>query len=192
MGFVSPLSTTIVAPATSVINYGLHNTNAKLANFIVTVPILVRQGPGQYALDFTYDCLAYVVGVLILGPASEVFGRRPVLSISNWTLAIFEVCCAVAPDVGFLVAIRFLGGIGGAGCLTLIGALCADLFVVQESGAAGAISGLGIIFDPQSDRFWEHSLRKDWVGDEYSGSWPLQVSPCPPSWISVAMSPMRP
>lgn len=99
-------------------------------------------------LDSADNRLAYVVGALILGPASEVFGRRPVLSLSNWTLAIFQICCAVAPDTGSLVAFRFLGGIGGAGCLTLIGGLCADLFVVHERGTAGAVSGLGIIFGP--------------------------------------------
>lgn len=40
MGFLSPLSTTIVAPATASIDAGLHNTNAELSNFVVTIPIL--------------------------------------------------------------------------------------------------------------------------------------------------------
>lgn len=54
----------------------------------------------------------------------------------------------MAPNLGALVAFRFLAGIGGAGCLTINGGLIADLFVPEERGGANSMVAIGVIFGP--------------------------------------------
>ncbi|PYI06092.1 MFS general substrate transporter [Aspergillus sclerotiicarbonarius CBS 121057] len=71
--FISSLATTIVAPAASYINADLHNSSSILSTFVTSVYLL-----------------GYVVGPLILGPASEVWGRRPVMSAANWSFVVWQ------------------------------------------------------------------------------------------------------
>ncbi|KAJ5209428.1 MFS general substrate transporter [Penicillium cf. viridicatum] len=128
---ISPLATTIVAPAASYIDADLHNSSSILSSFVTSVYLL-----------------GYVVGPLLLGPASEIWGRRPVMSISNWSFVVWQIGCAQAPSIGALIAFRFLAGIGGAGCMTLNGGVVADLFIPEKRGGANAIAVLGVIFGP--------------------------------------------
>lgn len=83
-----------------------------------------------------------------MGPASEIWGRRPVMSVANWSFVVWQVCCAESPSIGALIGFRFLAGIGGSGCMTLNGGVVADLFVPEERGGANAIAALGVIFGP--------------------------------------------
>ncbi|RAH66572.1 MFS transporter [Aspergillus aculeatinus CBS 121060] len=129
--FISPLATTIVAPAASYIDADLDNSSAILSSFVTSIYLL-----------------GYVVGPLLLGPASEIWGRRPVMSAANWSFVVWQVCCARAPTIGALIGFRFLAGIGGAGCMTLNGGVVADLFVPEERGGANAIAAVGVIFGP--------------------------------------------
>ena len=53
---------------------------------------------------------AVAVGLLVWGPLSDSFGRRPILFFG---LALFEmitVACMFAPDVKWLIALRVLEG----------------------------------------------------------------------------------
>ena len=45
-----------------------------------------------------------------------------------------EIGSALAPNLGSLIAFRFLAGIFGSGCLTLGGGIIADMFVPRERG----------------------------------------------------------
>ncbi|KAB8290235.1 hypothetical protein EYC80_011103 [Monilinia laxa] len=129
--FVSPLSSTIFAPGATFMDKDFHNSNSLLSSFTVSVYIL-----------------GYVLGPLFTAPASECWGRRPVLSATNWCYVIWQAGCAVVPNIGCLIAFRFLAGLGGAGCMTLNGGIIADLFVPEERGAANALSAIGVIFGP--------------------------------------------
>ncbi|TGO13042.1 hypothetical protein BTUL_0078g00510 [Botrytis tulipae] len=129
--FVSPLSSTIFAPGATFMDKDFHNSNSLLSSFTVSVYIL-----------------GYVLGPLFIAPASECWGRRPVLSATNWWYVIWQAGCAVAPNIGCLIAFRFLAGLGGAGCMTLNGGIIADLFVPEERGAANALAAIGVIFGP--------------------------------------------
>ncbi|KUJ21018.1 MFS general substrate transporter [Mollisia scopiformis] len=129
--FVSPLATTVFAPGASFMDTEFHNSDALLSSLTSSVYIL-----------------GYVIGPLFLAPASELWGRRPVLSLANWSFVIWQVCCAVSPNIGSLIAFRFLAGIGGAGAMTLNGGVTADLFIPEERGTANALAALGVIFGP--------------------------------------------
>lgn len=61
---------------------------------------------------------------------------------------MWQIGSALAPNLGSLIAFRFLGGLGGAGCLTLGGGIIADLFVAEQRGGANALYAMGPLFGP--------------------------------------------
>jgi len=63
--------------------------------------------------------LAYAIGPLILGPLSEIYGRVPVLQLSNLFLLVFNTACGASKNKGEMIAFRFLSGLGGSAPLTL-------------------------------------------------------------------------
>lgn len=88
------------------------------------------------------------IGPLILAPLSEIYGRHIVLNCSNAFLTIWQLGCALAPNIGSLVIMRFLGGIGGSACLGIGGGVIADLFPIQQRGLANAMFVVGPLFGP--------------------------------------------
>ncbi|KAH8810837.1 putative MFS multidrug transporter [Xylogone sp. PMI_703] len=131
MTFVSPLASSMFAPAVSFMGEEFHVTTETLLSFAVTVYLL-----------------GWVCGPLFLAPLSEIYGRRVVLSCANIFFVVWQIGCAKAPNIASLIIFRFLAGIGGAGCLTLGGGLVADLFDVTERGMATSIWSLGTLFGP--------------------------------------------
>ncbi|GMM37714.1 spermine transporter [Saccharomycopsis crataegensis] len=81
----------------------------------------------------------FSVGPLIWAPLSEQIGRRPVYFISLFLYTIFQIPCAMSPNIGGLLACRFLCGVFASSGLTLVGGSIADMFP-QET------RGLGISF----------------------------------------------
>ena len=93
---------------------------------------------------------AYMLGMsLALVPvriASDTLGRRNVLLAGLMVLIVMSIGCALATSASFLLALRFLQGIGGCTCLVVAYAVAADCFRGREltaiSGLLGLIGGL--------------------------------------------------
>jgi multidrug resistance protein len=129
--FISPLASSIFASGVSFMDEDFGNTSAVLSSFCVSIFVL-----------------GYTFGPLFLSPLSEIYGRRTVLLCSNCFFVVWQIGCALAPNIGAMLAFRFLSGIGGSGCLTLGAGLIADLFHREERGFATAIFGMGPLFGP--------------------------------------------
>ncbi|XXG99253.1 hypothetical protein Hte_005590 [Hypoxylon texense] len=129
--FMSPFSSSVLAPAIEYINKDFHNTNAIEGTLPVSIYLL-----------------GYATGPLLLAPLSEIFGRAGVLTSSNLFFCIWHVGCALSPGIGFLIAFRFAAGVGGSGCMTLGGAIIGDLFPIEKRGAALSIWALGPLIGP--------------------------------------------
>ncbi len=63
--------------------------------------------------------LAFAVGPLFLGPLSEIYGRVPVLQLSNLVYLVFNLACGFSRNKGEMVAFRFLSGLGGSAPLAV-------------------------------------------------------------------------
>jgi multidrug resistance protein len=129
--FVSPLASSMFAPAVSFADETFHNTSEILSTLSVTIFLL-----------------GYTVGPLLLAPLSEIYGRRYVLTAGNVIFSLFQIGCALAPNISALIVLRFLGGIGGSGCLTIGGGVIADLFAADQRGLATSLYSLGPLFGP--------------------------------------------
>jgi multidrug resistance protein len=71
---------------------------------------------------------------MIFAPLSEIIGRRPVYMITLFIALIFEIPCAVAPNIGTLIACRAIDGIAFSAPMTLVGGSLSDLWKNEERG----------------------------------------------------------
>ncbi len=90
--------------------------------------------------------LSLAVSVLILGPLSDKYGRRIVLSASLIVYIATSFLCCLATDVWTLIALRVVQAVGGAGSICISMALIKDCFKGREMGQALSITAaLGIL-----------------------------------------------
>lgn len=61
---------------------------------------------------------------------------------------MWQIGCALAPNIQCLIIFRLLSGIGGSGCLTIGGGVISDLFPSERRGRATAIYTIGPLFGP--------------------------------------------
>ncbi|KAJ5671163.1 MFS general substrate transporter [Penicillium longicatenatum] len=129
--FLSPLASSIPAPGIELMD----------EQFGVTSTILS-------ALAVSIFVLGFAVGPLIMSPLSETYGRQIVLNVSNFLLSIWQIGCALSPNMASLIVFRFLAGLGGSACLAVGGGIIADLFPLQQRGQANALFTTGPLFGP--------------------------------------------
>lgn len=128
--FISPVSSSMIAPALSRIQEEFH-TSFSIA-----------------ALALSSFVLGFAVGPLLLAPLSELFGRRIVLQCSNLFYFIFNLACGFSQDIRQMVAFRFLSGLGGSGPLGIGGGVLGDIWLPQERGRAMALYSLMPLLGP--------------------------------------------
>ena len=101
-------------------------------------------------LSFVYALMQFVFGPA-LGNLADRLGRRPVLLVSLFTMAVDYVIMGLAPSLWLLFAGRVLAGIAGATHSTA-NAFIADISApdrrAQNFGLIGAAFGVGFIAGP--------------------------------------------
>lgn len=83
-------------------------------------------------------------GQLLVGPISDMTGRKPPLYFSLGLFAVGSVGSALAPDIGWLIAFRFVQGLGAAAGMVVPRAVVRDLHTGVE--AARLMSLLMLVF----------------------------------------------
>uniref|UniRef100_A0A060TD96 ARAD1D46156p n=1 Tax=Blastobotrys adeninivorans TaxID=409370 RepID=A0A060TD96_BLAAD len=78
----------------------------------------------------------FAVGPLLWSPMSEQVGRRLTYAISLSLYVIFNIPCALAPNIGALLACRFICGMFASSALVLPGGSIADVWATEERGMA--------------------------------------------------------
>jgi len=121
-----PLAMDMYLPATPTITATLHS--------------------GQSLVQLTLSgCLAgLAIGQLVAGPVSDGMGRRRPLLIGLVAFVIFSMACALAPDIGSLIAFRFLQGMAGAAGVVLSLAIVRDMYEGTE--LARVLGSLTLVF----------------------------------------------
>lgn len=71
-----------------------------------------------------------------------------ILDITTALFAIWQLACALAPDINCLLIFRFFAGLSGSACLSIGGGVVSDLFESRERGTATAIFALGPLLGP--------------------------------------------
>jgi len=78
--------------------------------------------------------LATAFGPLLIGPLSEVYGRKPVLHATNIWFFIWNIVCGFANSKGLLISARFLAGFGASAIYALASGVLGDVWRPEERG----------------------------------------------------------
>ena len=87
-------------------------------------------------MTIAYNLLGFGLGALAYGPLSDSYGRRPIMLWGNGILLIGAVGCVIAPSIPFLMATRFIQGIGAAASAVVAFAMIADVYPEKDKSAA--------------------------------------------------------
>jgi EmrB/QacA subfamily drug resistance transporter len=105
-------------------------------------------------LEWTVNAYNLSFAVLLMSAAAlgDRFGRRRLYATGLGLFAAASAACALAPDVGWLIAARAVQGIGAAFVAPLALALATAAFPPERRGAAigilGAVTGLAVASGP--------------------------------------------
>ncbi len=86
--------------------------------------------------------IALTSSMPLMGNLSDAFGRKRVFLISLILFTASSVACGLAPNIYFLVAFRFLQGVGGASFLPTAAGIVSDLFPEHRARAIGLFTSI--------------------------------------------------
>ncbi|KAL9025106.1 MAG: hypothetical protein Q9196_006016, partial [Gyalolechia fulgens] len=129
--FISPVSSSMVAPAIQTIARDFDITSEVEAQMVLSIFVL-----------------AYAIGPLFLGPLSEVYGRVPVLQLGNLFYLIFNTAAGGCKNKGQMIAFRFLSGLGGSAPLTTGAGVLSDCWRADQRGKALSLYSLAPLLGP--------------------------------------------
>jgi MFS transporter, DHA1 family, multidrug resistance protein len=99
---------------------------------------------GTVQLTLTLYLIGMAVCQLIYGPASDRWGRRPLLLAGLSLFFVASVLAAIAPTIELLIAARLIQAIGGSAGIVLARAMVRDVFTREKS--ASVISYITMAF----------------------------------------------
>ncbi|KAH8690673.1 major facilitator superfamily domain-containing protein [Talaromyces proteolyticus] len=129
--FISPVASSMVAPALEDIGRDLNVHDSALKALILSIFLL-----------------AYALGPLVVGPLSELYGRVPVLQLSNLFFLVFNIGCGFAHTGPQIMICRFFAGLGGSAPLSIGGGVLSDCWHAEQRGRAIAIYSLAPLLGP--------------------------------------------
>lgn len=83
-------------------------------------------------LGLTFSMIGLAAGQMIFGPASDKYGRKPVLVFSLMIFVAASLLCCFATSITVFTCARLFQGIGGAGGIVLSRSIAADLYSGKE------------------------------------------------------------
>lgn len=90
---------------------------------------------------------------MVFAPLSESVGRRPIYAVTLLVAVVFIIPCAVAKNIGTLLACRFIDGIAFSAPMVLVGGTLADLWKPEERGVPMAAFSAAPFLGPAIGRF---------------------------------------
>jgi DHA1 family bicyclomycin/chloramphenicol resistance-like MFS transporter len=92
--------------------------------------------------------LSFGLAQLVYGPLADRYGRKPPIYAGLGIFLIGTIFCALAPDIRWLIAARFVQGLGGAALMVVPRAIIRDLHTGPEATKLMAMIMLVISVSP--------------------------------------------
>ena len=87
----------------------------------------------QVQLSLMAFFITFALSQIAYGPASDMFGRKPPLYVGIGLFVVGSLGCALAPDIGWLIAFRAVQGLGGGAPNVITRAVVRDLHTGAEA-----------------------------------------------------------
>jgi sugar porter (SP) family MFS transporter len=141
--------------------------------------------------------LTSTIAMMLAGPVSDRFGRRPVLKVAALLFMVSAVASAIAPDYITLVAARMLGGFGVGAALIIAPMYIAEIAPPDIRGRMVSFNQLNIVIGisaayfsnylilslGHSDLAWAQALKLE----ELNWRWMLGVEALPAIFYFFAL-----
>jgi multidrug resistance protein len=85
-----------------------------------------------YNVGITVFTAGFGTAPMVLAPFSEINGRRPVFVATGLLFVVCQLCCALTPSFGGMLAARFVLGCAGSTFSTMVGGILADIWQTSE------------------------------------------------------------
>jgi MFS family permease len=144
-----------------------------MAPALITISHELHLSDVEAVMALSAYVLATAFGPLLMGPLSELYGRKPVMHASNVWFLVWNIACGFARNGGEIIAARLLAGLGASAIYALQGGVLGDVWKAERRGkvlgvymlvpllgaAVGPIIG-GIITELTTWRwmFWSTSI----------------------------------
>ena len=94
-------------------------------------------------VNITMSGFFFVISIsgLVFGSLSDRYGRKPVIMVSLTLYVVASICCALSPNIYFLIVSRLFQAIGCAGGMAVSTAIIKDFFPPEKKDQAFAIIG---------------------------------------------------
>ncbi|MNK74805.1 Bicyclomycin resistance protein [compost metagenome] len=103
--------------------------------YLPAFPEIVKQFNSTASLvqfSLTACLLGIGTGQLVIGPLSDIYGRRNPLLISMSVYILSSLACAFSPNIGLLIVFRFLQGFAASAGIVISRAIARDLYSGHE------------------------------------------------------------
>jgi DHA1 family bicyclomycin/chloramphenicol resistance-like MFS transporter len=156
----APTSFTVAALLTALVAFGPISTDLYLAS----LPDMARDFDTSIAmvqLTLSVFLGGFACAMLIYGPLSDRFGRRPVILAGVLIYLVGSVACMLAPTIELLIASRFLQALGAC-CGPVLGrAVVRDVYPREQAARVMSYMASAMALAPFAAPIaggWVHSL----------------------------------
>src|SRR6201991_1466902 len=120
---------------------------------IANVALPYMQGSLSASLDqISWVLTSYIVAAAVMtapvGWLADRFGRKKLFIVCVTGFTIASLLCALAQNIGQIVAFRLLQGMCGAALVPLSQSVMLDAYPIEQRGQAMGIWGVGVMLGP--------------------------------------------
>lgn len=120
--------------------------------FNAAIPVTAREfnvSLETMSLATSLFVFGFATGPVLMGPASELLGRKIPFFLGYLAFILFQIPVALAQDARSVLVFRFLGGVASAASPAIVGGYLADFLAPIERGVAVAVFAATTLIGPE-------------------------------------------